>query len=108
MASRSTNTMQEALQKLMRDLADMKTLGDADLPFIVELETSVINYFKRPVDQMRQEGQLPPADPNAGMPPGAPPSDMGLPAGSPMGGGMMAGPKAPSTDELSRVLGGVQ
>lgn len=111
MASRSTNTMQEALQKMMRDLADMKTLGDADLPFVVELETSIINYFKRPVDELRAEGQLPPADPNGGMPPGAMPAappSMGMPAGADVGGGFMAGPKAPSTDELSRVLGGVQ
>jgi hypothetical protein len=92
MASRSTNTMQEALQKMMREIADMKTLGDADIPWLITVENMVIEKLKAPVEALVQAGQLP----------GVPPSN---PAGSLMGGGMMAGPVSPSADELSRFLG---
>lgn len=104
MASRSTNTMQEALQKTMRDIADMKLLPDADVPFLVEMETSIMNYFKRPIQEMQNAGQLP-QSPGPAQIPGLPSGPGGgMPAGSPMGGGAMAGPKAPNTDELSRLL----
>lgn len=97
MATRSANTMQETLQRLLTDIAQMKTLADADLPWIVELETMVINKIRQPVEQMQQPGG-PLAQPG-----GAPPPP-GLPAGAPMGG-MNAGAAAPNPDELQRLLG---
>jgi len=101
MASRSTNTMQEALQKMMRDIADMKTLPDADIPFLVTIENQVLQRMKQPVEALVQQGQLPAGDPMAqGMP-----SMMGAAPGSMQSGGLMAGGMAPSSDELSRLLG---
>lgn len=102
MASRSTNTMAEALQSLMRDIADMKTLGDADIPWLVQLENMVIERMKRPVEMLRQSGQLPPADGGMGGAGGS--GSMGMPAGAMQAGGLQAGAVAPNADELSRLL----
>lgn len=101
MATRGTNTMQEALQRFLGDISQMKTLADADLPWLTELETMVLSKIREPIDMMQQNGQLPmPTDP--GM--GAPNPMQGMPAGAPMGGGMMAGPAAPNANELQRLL----
>lgn len=97
MAVRGTNTMQEALQRLLTDIAQMKTLADSDLPWLVELESMVLNKIKEPVQAMQQPGG-PLAQPTGGPPPG-------MPAGAPMGGGMNAGPQMPNPDELQRLLG---
>lgn len=96
MASRSTNTMQEALSRLMREIADMKLLTDADLPWLVQVESMIISRMKQPVEALVQQGQLPPGPESQMM--------MGSPAGSMQGGGMMAGTQAPSGDELQRFL----
>lgn len=93
--------MQEALQRLLTDVAQMKTLADADLPWLVELESMVLTKIRQPVDQMQQPGGAL-AQPTGPM---QPPMGGGMPAGSPMGGGMMAGAQAPNADELSRLLG---
>ena len=89
MASRSTNTMQEALQSLMREIADMKLLSDADLPWLVQLESMVIERVKRPVEEMAQQGAF------------------GSPPGSMQGGGLMASTQAPQfgQGEMDRLLG---
>lgn len=102
MAVRGTNTMQEALQRLLTDIAQMKTLADADLPWLVELESMVLNKIREPVAAMQQPGGAlaQPTGPPPGM--GGPP---GLPAGAAMGGGMSAGPQMPNPDELQRLLG---
>ena len=96
MASRSTNTMQEWIQGIMRDIADAKGLSDADVPWLIQLENMVMARMKQPVDALVQSGQRP------GVPAGPTP---GLPAGQGVGGGFMAGPQAPNPDELSRLLG---
>jgi hypothetical protein len=98
MAVRGTNTMIEALQRLLQDIAQMKTLGDSDLPWLVELESMVLNKIKEPVDAMQQQG-------GALAQPTGPPMGGGMPAGAPMGGGMSAGPQMPNPDELQRLLG---
>lgn len=92
MASRSTNTMQEALQKMMRDVADMKLLADADIPWLIQVENMIIAKMKEPVEQMVQSGQLP------GVP------SPGMQAGGLQGGGLMAGPQMPPMGEISRML----
>jgi len=108
--SRQTNTFGEALQKLLRDLADMKVMPDADLPFIVDIETKVIGKLRSGIDQSVQSGNssvpvgigggpemaMPPMpmDPMAGPMPGGPP---GVP-------GVSTSPQMPSTDELRRLL----
>lgn len=101
MAVRGTNTMQEALQRLLTDIAQMKTLADADLAWLVELESMVISKIREPIDAMQQPGGAlaqPSGPPGMG---GGPP----MPAGAPMGGGMAAGPQMPNPDELQRLLG---
>lgn len=98
MASRSTNTMAEALQKLMRDVADMKTLPDADLPWLVQLENMIIERLNRPVEMLQRSGQLPPSQPGSA----GGPAPQG--AGALMGGGLMASAQAPSQDQLARLL----
>lgn len=104
MATRGTNTMQEALQRLLGDIAQMKTLADADLAWMTELESMVLAKIREPLDAMRQSGMMPqPTDPSMGMPGG-----MGgggpLPGGTPMGGGMMAATAPPNANELQRLL----
>ena len=98
MATRGTNTMQEALQRLLTDVAQMKTLADADLPWLVELESMVLTKIREPVQAMQQPG-------GALAQPTGPPPGMGMPAGAMQGGGMMAGPQMPNPDELQRLLG---
>jgi hypothetical protein len=99
MAVRGTNTMQEALQRLLQDIGQMKTLADADLPWLVELESMVLSKVREPIDQMTQGGgAAPPPGPMGGMPP------MQAGMGVPGGGGMQAGPQMPNPDELQRLL----
>ena len=102
MAGRSTNTMIEALERMLSDVAQMKMLADADLPWLVELESMVLGKLREPIDQMRQPGG-PLAQP--GMPQGMG-QGMGMPAGEgvPGGGGMQAGAQMPNPDELQRLL----
>lgn len=112
--SRQTNTFGEALQKLLRDLADMKVMPDADMAFIVDLETQVISKIRSPQDQASMGGQSAlPMDPMGGgmggpppgppMGPGAMPPPGPMPPGVP---GLRSNPPMPSGDELARILGG--
>ena len=106
MAGRSTNTMVEALERMLSDVAQMKMLADADLPWLVELESMVLGKLREPIDQMRQPGG---ALAQPGMPQGMDQGMgqmQGMPAGGgvPGGGGMQAGAQMPSPDELQRLL----
>lgn len=94
MAGRSTNTMQEWLLNQMKSIAEAKTLTDADLAWLVQLESMYLNKIKEPVQALVQQGQLPP-DAQA----------MGSPAGSLQSGGLMAGTQAPPMGEIQRFLG---
>lgn len=121
MAVKSTNTMAEALQSLVQDIATMKTMSDADLPFLLDLETTIIGYLRQGMDQSMGPNGGPVGQPG-GMPGGPMPGSMPtmgggppmppLPA-SPMGGrAMMAGTASPgggggpmtSPDEIQRML----
>lgn len=92
MATRSTNTMAEALQRLHADVAQMKVLPDADLAFVTELETMIVGYLRGPIDQMQAAGQLPPGGP---PPPQIPPTQTG---------GLMGQSPMPNPDELRRII----
>lgn len=99
MALRSQNTMAESLQNMLGDLADMKVLPDADLEFLIELETLILKKLRAPIDALMQ-GQ------NAGsqMPvPGGP----GMPGGERVPG-LMSSPAMPNMDEFMRSMGGAQ
>jgi len=116
MALKSTNTQSEILQSILGDISVAKTLPDADLQFLVELETMILSKVREPMDQAA--GQLGPQGPAA--PGGPPPGAMGPPPGMPPMGPMPGGPPpdtgggagvpglrnpGPSPDELSRLLG---
>lgn len=116
MAVKSENTMQEGMQSLMQDIAVMKFMPDADLNFLVSLETMIIGYQRQAMDQTQQQ-----ANPGMNMPPGAgmPPGG-GLPPNGgmpPMVSGPMAGrgmvnqpgpapmsPGPPPMDEMQRLM----
>ncbi len=89
--TRQDNTMSEGLRKLLGDISEMKLAPDADLPFLIQLETQVLGKLKGGVDQA--------LDPNSG---GGPAGLMGSPAGTP---GLMQGPGPMNPDELRRMLG---
>lgn len=77
--ARSTNTMGEVLVDILRQLSVAKTLPDADLEFLVNIETAVIQKLRQPLDQAM--GQLPEGaiDPNSLAGPDGPPPGMGGP-----------------------------
>lgn len=103
MAARSTNTMSEVLQRFLSDIAQAKVLADADLPFLMELETMLIGKIKDPMVQMQDAGILPAGgDPAMGPPQGG--GFVGQ--GTPVGGGVMQGSPMPNPDELRRLVGG--
>ena len=121
--ARSTNTMGEVLVDILRQLSVAKTLPDADLEFLVNVETAVIQKLRQPLDQAM--GQLPEGaiDPSSltgppeggGMAGGAPPGMeqmmaqapvMDAPVPPPPGPGvpgLRAQPQIPP-DELSRIM----
>ena len=121
-SSRSTNTMGEFLSRMLGDLAQAKTLPDADLEFLIGMETQIIGKIREPIDTLQKMGQPPGLGPmpagiqmgggggapsGMGMPPaatlpgaGGPP--MGVPGGPP--GGLRQQPELPPVDEMQRML----
>lgn len=112
MAARSTNTMVEVLQRFLGDIAQAKTALDADLPFLLQLESMILGKIREPQTQMQMAGLLPPD--GAAMAGGAGPSFVApmmppggmSPAGmAPMqGGGLAPMAAAPNADELRRLI----
>jgi hypothetical protein len=102
--SRQTNTFGEMLQKLLRDLADMKVAPDADLPFIVDLETQVIAKLREPIDGAPSQVQ---GDPMLGQAigmQGQMPSPMDAMPPAEGVAGVRSMPTMPNPDELRRML----
>lgn len=99
MATRSTNTFAEALQRMLGDVAQMMTLQDADLDFVTELQGMVVSKLRAPVTQMMDAGLLPPDAPTGMVGAGAV-----APPQLPPGGGLMPAPAAPNADELRRLM----
>lgn len=113
MASGSYNTMAEWLGKINQDLASAAACPDADLEFLVGLQTQVLQKLRQPYDQNPNgmPPQLPPAGgmnmgpgmPGAGPPSPGPSLEGIVPAGGPVGPG--PAPMASSNpDELRRAL----
>lgn len=116
--TRTDNTFQEALMKMLRSLADMKVLPDADLEWVLGIEMQVVQKLREPIDVMEMQGTtgVPGMPPLSGpMGPmmdqgmGMPPMPMGPPPGGPMmGGGGVPGIRneapMPNPDELRRLL----
>lgn len=71
---------------MLGDIASMKVLPDADLEWLVGLETNIVGKIREPIDRMQAMG----ATNVPGMPPGGqPPMPGAIPPG--MGGGMPPG-----------------
>lgn len=108
MALRSENTMAESLQKMLADISTMKVLPDADLEFLIQLETAVLQKLRAPIDQMMNQmnpqGQNPQGVPSVGplgpMTPG--------PVQMERVPGLRSEPNMPSPDELRRMMGGAR
>jgi hypothetical protein len=87
--TRQNNTFEEALHRMLGDLTQMKVLPDADLPWIIDLETQIVGKIREPIDRMQAATQAPP--------PGSP----GMP---PMAGGMPPGPGGGLPPDLAAML----
>ena len=118
MPSRSQNTMAEFLQKMLGDIAEAKTLPDADISFLLELETSILTKIRGQVDALMGQMEHTSSTPVAagGMPgmaamqgggagqagPGQQPTPPGL-AGARVPGTRME-PNMPNIDEMRRMM----
>lgn len=113
MASRSTNTMAEFLQRMLGDLAEAKTLPDADLQFLISLETTILQKLRAPIDALMgqmegdqsQSGQL--AGVQGAMTPDMLPSMPGAQPAARVTGTRMEMPQV-NMDELTRSMGGAR
>lgn len=126
MATRGTNTMSEGLQKLMQDITGLKATPDADVAFLIGLETTILGKLREGF--AKAAGQMPPPPGSAveagmgGMGAGGGMGDMamagagGAPGGVPMGAAGPGSPMPPmpgvrfSPDVMRRAIsgGGVQ
>lgn len=105
MALRSQNTMAESLQKMLGDVADMKVLPDADLQFLIELETVILQKLRAPIDDiMGQSGGQPQPQQMMG---GVPGSGAPMPGGERVAGIRNEAPM-PNMDEFMRSMGGAR
>lgn len=103
LGTRGTNTQSEALKRLLADISEMKTYPDADLEFLIGLETLILGKIRAQVDGAL--GQAPPANPGtpSGSPGGMPgmmqgmtPPDLSGLGGSPLSAGLPGGGAGPS------------
>lgn len=123
MPVRANNTFEEMLSKCLQLVSEMKQTPDADLEWIVGLETMVLSKLREPIDRMQQMSSMPSGQGAAPMPGGDPMAAMGgggmggmiggmgtstLGPGGPQPGavpGVMQGSQAPNPDELRRLIG---
>lgn len=105
--------MAEFLQRMIGDIAEAKSLPDADLEFLISLETNILQKLRAPIDammgQMEQGGA---AGAQAGLP--QTPMMPSMPGGGPpmappeRVAGIRSDPSMPPTDEIRRMLGGAR
>lgn len=125
-SSRSTNTMAEFLQRMLGDIAEAKTLPDADLGFLIQIETTILQKLRAPIDalmgQMEGAGgmggeggaMMDPAMAGQGGLPQMPmiPPNVAMGGGGPIPQPRVTGtrmePNMPNMDELRRSLGGAR
>ena len=86
MADRSNNTMAEGLDKILKQVAAMEQMPDADMEFLGALRGDILAYLKPPTPQ----------SPSAAAVNG--------PMGQAMGSVMGQATQAPNPDELRRTL----
>ena len=54
------NTMAEGVRKMLQVITDMKLMPDADLPWLINMETEMIQYLRPPAPQSQQQQQVSP------------------------------------------------
>lgn len=98
-------TQAESLRGMLSSIADTKTLPDADIPFLTNMETMLLGYLRAPFEAMQQNQQV--SGPGApGMAPGQAPMLQGpVPVAPGRVPGIMNAPSMPPVDELRRLLG---
>lgn len=84
---------------MLGHIADLKTMPDADIPYLTNLETMVLGYLRAPFEAQQQSSQMsaPPGGAPMGAPPGGPPMANLVP-------GVHNGASMPPADELRRLL----
>jgi len=105
MALRSQNTMAESLQKMLGDVADMKVLPDADLQFLIELETVILQKLRAPIDDIM--GQASGQGGGQQQNPSMQQSPVAGPGAERVAGLRMEAPM-PNMDEFMRSMGGAR
>ena len=104
--SRTTNTFVEEVAKLMGTIANMKLTPDADLPWLIDIETKVIERVRAGESKMQQQGQIPmpQMNPQGNAAMGLPGlGGIGLPPMPPTGAGGM--PPMPGMAPPSSMMG---
>ena len=100
MAISGTNTVPEALNKILTMVASAKALPDAPsfMEDLINIETAVLGVLHKPVDQMAQQGMtnIPPPAGGHGFAPRGP--------GGPVPPGMNAMPGGPMPPELAAMM----
>lgn len=82
MAERSTNTLVEWRQRVMKDIAQLKldaSITPDELTELLEFETLLMERARAPIASMQQQGMLPggqPAQPMGGLGQGFPVAEM--------------------------------
>lgn len=102
--TRGTNTQAEALQALLRDIADMKSFADADIEWLLGIETQILQKLREPVQQAIGNSDIGAMSGMTGPTPATPPPPMGGGMGGPGVAGLRQSPGAPNPDELRRLL----
>lgn len=119
MPSLDKDTFEGSLMVLLKNISEMKALADVDLPWVVNLETQVVEKIRSPERKLQQLGVIPGQQQNPmgneamglpGLPPGGPPP---MPGGFPPGPGPMppdmGGMSAPPPSMLGAgAPGGIQ
>jgi len=49
------NTMAEGIRKMLQNITDMKLMPDADLPWLINMETEMIQYLRPPDPNQQQQ-----------------------------------------------------
>jgi hypothetical protein len=107
-ATRSTNTLDEFVRKMLHLISDAKASPDIDdvtgLPFLIDLETTILEFIRQPMEATGQPtgAEAPPgAAPGFApdMAPTGPAGPMGLPPEA-MGMGPPPGPGGPGVAGL--------
>lgn len=111
--TRGSNTQEESLKRLLGMITEIKTMPDADLEFLVNLETTILQYIRGRTEQAMQPPVTPPLDGvsaqfsgmgMAGGMGGGMPGMGPMPSGAGRVPGIRSEPAMPNPDELRRML----